>query len=163
MEFYPSLITLHIIFAGMWLTSFISNSFFKSAIVRSKNKNGEKKFIHLYLTYANFLGMIASVGILLTGILMVSMNPGYGFFQMTANHWLAAKQIVMVVILVIIGAFLIPTAKRLRLSIGADLDSPAPVSEDGYKELQKLFKLGTTLNILVLLNFLLAITHRYFG
>ncbi len=163
MEFYPSIITLHIIFAGMWLSSFVSHPFLKSTIIRNKNKNGEKKFIHLYLTFSSRLGMITSLGILITGIIMVSMNPGYGFFQMSANHWLATKQIIMVAILVILGAYIIPTSKKLRTVIGQDLDNNAPISEEGYKSLYKLFKLGTTIGILVLINFLLAITHIYFG
>ena len=162
MEFYPTLIALHIIFAGMWLSSFVSHPFLKSTIKKNKNKSGEKKFINFYLNFSSRMGMITALGILITGIIMVAMNPGYGFFQMSANHWLATKQIIMVAILVILGAYIIPTSKKLRAIIGEDLESNAPITDAGYQSLYKLFNLGTTIGILVLINFLLAVTHIYY-
>lgn len=162
MTYYSTIYTLHIVFAGIWLVNFFSDPILKKFIVKNRNKNGEKKFIHLYLTMGNFLGMIGSIGILLTGITMVSLNPNYTFFQMTGNHWLTAKQIIMVVILVLIGAFLIPTAKKTRAAIGTDLESNSFISDEGYNNLSKLFKIGTAINILIVINFLFAITHRYF-
>lgn len=162
MEFYPTIITLHIIFAGIWLSSFVSDPFLKSTITKNKNKSGEKKFINLYLNFSSRLGMIAALGILITGIVMVSMNSGYGFFRMSSNHWLATKQIIMVAILVILGVYIIPTSKKLRTIIGQDLENNAPISDEGYASLHKLFKLETTIGILVLINFLLAVTHIYY-
>lgn len=163
MEFYPTIFTLHIIFAGIWLVNFISGPVLKNFIIKNKQKPGERKFIIMFLTLTNLFGMIGSTGILLTGIGMTALNPGYGFFQMTANHWLATKQIIMVILLLIIFVYVIPQAKKIRTSLGSDLDSSAPISEEGYKNLAKMGKLGTTINVLVLINFLLAITHRFFG
>ena len=162
MIYYFTILTLHIISAGVWLVNLFSDPILRGSIIKNRNKIGEKKFIHLYLTLVNFLGMIGSIGILVTGITMVSMNPDYSFFQMNGNHWLTAKQILMIILLVLIGAFLIPTAKKIRLALGDDLESSAPLSDDGYKNLNKLFKIGTVINIIVLVNFLFAITHRYF-
>jgi hypothetical protein len=84
--------TMHIIFAGMWLINLISDSVLKRYILKNKNKSGEKKFIHLYLTFTNLFGMVGAMGILITGIVLVTLNPFYGFFQMNGNHWLTAKQ-----------------------------------------------------------------------
>lgn len=163
MEFYPTLYTLHIIFAGIWLINLVSDSFLKGVISKNKHKSGERKFISLYLTFVNLFGMIGSTGILISGILITAMNPGYGFFQMSGNHWLAAKQIIMVVILLIIFVFVIPQAKKIRISLGKDLETSEGVSEEGYRLLTKLFKINTAINLLVLINFLFAITHRYLG
>ena len=66
----------------------------------------------------NLFGMIGAIGILITGITMVVQNPAYGFFSMSSNHWLATKQILMVVLLIILGGFIIPTAKKLELPLG---------------------------------------------
>ena len=155
--------TMHIIFAGMWLINLISDSVLKGYILKNKNKSGEKKFIHLYLTFTNLFGMVGAMGILITGIVLVTLNPFYGFFQMNGNHWLTAKQALMVILLIILGAFLIPTAKKVRTSIGNDLEKQGGLSEEGYKNLQKLFKLNMIINLIVLINFLFAITHRFFG
>ena len=162
MEFYPTLYTLHIISAGIWLANLISSPILKKYIINNKQKPGEKKFIILSATISNAVGMTGAIGILLTGIIMTSLNPGYGFFQMSANHWLTTKQIVMVVILIIIFVFLIPRAKALKAELNKDLEGSEPISAEGYQNLMKMGKLGMTVGWLVLLNFLLAITHRFF-
>ena len=162
MEFYPTLLTLHIISAGIWLSNLISSQILKKFIIKNKQKPGEKKFIILSATISNAIGMTGAIGILITGIIMTAMNPGYGFFQMSANHWLTAKQIVMVIILVIIFAFLIPRAKKVNAELNKDLEGPEPISAEGYQNIMKMGKLGMTVGMLVVLNFLLAITHRFF-
>jgi len=155
--------TLHIIFAGTWLINLISDSVLKGYILKNKNKSGEKKLIHLYLTFTNLFGMVGALGILITGITLVFLNPYYSFFQMNGNHWLTAKQTLMIVLLIILGAFLIPTAKKVRSSIEKDIENQGGLSETGYESLYKLFKLNMVINIIVLINFLFAITHRFFG
>jgi hypothetical protein len=161
MEYYPTMLTMHIIFAGIWLVNFMAHLILKRSISQNKNKPGEKKLISLYLSFTNFLGMLGSMGILLTGMLLTTWNPGYGFFQMTANHWLVSKQIIMVVILLITFVLVIPKAKKLRAELGADAGSNSQISTEGYEYLNKLYKFGALINYLVLLNFLFAITHRF--
>ncbi|PKL82542.1 MAG: hypothetical protein CVV24_09545 [Ignavibacteriae bacterium HGW-Ignavibacteriae-3] len=154
---------LHVVFAGIWLINFVTDILLRRFIITNKNKIGEKKFIHLYMTFANLFGIIGSTGILITGITLVIQNPAYGFFSMSSNHWLATKQILMVVLLIILAGFIIPTAKKVRAAIGIDLENHSELSEEGFRNLQKLFKLNTTINIIVVINFLLAITHRFIG
>ena len=158
---YLLIIKLHIIFAGMWLINLAAYPILRSATVNNKNKSGEKKFIHLYLTFANLFGMIGGLGILATGISMVTENSLYGFFQFTSNHWLATKQILMVVLLIILGAVIIPTSKKVRAAIGSDFEKNEQLSDDVYKNLNKLFKWNVVINFIVLINFLLAITHNF--
>jgi uncharacterized membrane protein len=142
--------------------NFISAPVIKSFIIKNKQKQGERKFITLYLSLINLPGMIGATGILISGITMTALNPGYGFFQMTANHWLAAKQIIMIVLLLIIFVYVIPIAKKIRAALGNDLESSSQISEAGYRHLAKMYKLSSIINYLVLLNFLLAVTHRFF-
>ena len=160
---YTLLLHLHIVFAGIWLINLLTDLLLRNYIISNKNKIGEKKFIHLYLTFANLFGMVGAIGILVTGITMITQNPAYGFFRMSSNHWLATKQILMVVLLIILAGFIIPTAKKVRTAIGKDLENNDMINEIAHKNLQKLFKLNTAINIIVLINFLLAITHRFLG
>lgn len=163
MEYYPTLITLHIIFAGGWLMSLLTDGILKKLILNKKNGNDVKIFISLYLKITNLFGIIGASGILLTGIVMVLLNSGYGFFDMSANHWLATKQILMVILLLIIFVFIIPAAKKIRKEINAELEASSKISEDTNKLLSKIYKLNMAINIIVVLNFLFAITHRYIG
>jgi hypothetical protein len=91
------------------------------------------------------------------------MNPGFGFFQMTANHWLTTKQILMVVLLIVIFAFVIPNAKKLRTSINNEINKQIPLGDDAYRNLRKAYRLNFIINVIVLINFLFAITHRFLG
>lgn len=159
---YLFVFKFHLIFAGIWLINFLTDFILRGYIIKNRNKNGEKKFVHLYLTFANLLGMIGAAGILITGITLVSLNSSFGYFQTAANHWLTAKQVLMTLLLIILAVFIIPTAKKVRTAIGKDLESPSAISDEGYKYLHELFKLNTTINVIVLINFLLAITHRFF-
>jgi hypothetical protein len=162
MQFYPLIFTFHIVLSGIWLVVFIAEPIFKSSINKSKGKSSETGLISLYLKFVNMLGMIGAVGILITGILMVSMNPGYGFFEFSANHWLVSKQIVMVVILILLGWKLIPTAKKLRLSISNDLNSPVEDKTQVHENLKKLYQVNFQMNLLVLINFLMAVTRVFY-
>lgn len=160
MSFYPTIMTLHIIFAGIWLVTFFLDTIFKN-IIKSKLDNPDKQVISLYLRFGNLFGAIGSLGILITGIIMVNMNPGYGFFDMTANHWLATKQVIMVVILVLIFTSIVPTAKKLRSEIEKNLNENS--TEELKTNLTKMFKVTASVNGLVILNLLLALTHRFIG
>ena len=159
---YSFIYIFHLIFAGIWLINFLTDFLLRGYVIKNRNKIGEKKIIHLYLTFANLFGMIGALGILITGITLVSVNSAFGYFQTSINHWLTAKQILMTILLIILAVFVIPTAKKVRAAIGKDLESHSAISEEGYKKLHELFKLNTIINIIVLINFLLAITHRFF-
>ncbi|NMB80738.1 MAG: hypothetical protein GYA14_02860 [Ignavibacteria bacterium] len=82
MEYYPTLVTLHIIFAGGWLFSIVTDIIFKRFIKNFNGTNKENTLIDLYLKVTNLPGIISSSGILITGIIMTLLNPGYGFFDM---------------------------------------------------------------------------------
>jgi hypothetical protein len=105
------------------------------------------------------LGIIGAVGILVTGIWMILMDVGYGFFDFSGNHWLATKQIVMVVILILLGWKLIPTAKKVRLAISDELKSPVDDKSNVHENLKKLYSVGFQINLLVIINFLMAVTR----
>lgn len=161
MSFYPTLMTLHIIFAGIWLINLVTDSVLKNKVKTELKNNSGIQMISLYLQFGNLLGMIGAIGILVSGIVLVSMNPGYGFFDMTSNHWLATKQIITVIILIMIFAVIIPTSKKVRNDIENNLNSGE--NKNLEENLKKLFKINASINGLVVLNFLFAITHRFIG
>ncbi len=152
MNIYPTYITLHILFAGIWLSFFITEFVLRGRINKEVSV---KENISSYLMFTNIFGISGSIGILLTGILLV-VNSGYGFFDMSSNHWLAAKQIILVLILLITFSMVIPTAGEIRRELGKDGDMPK-------NNLKKLFKANIIINALVLVNFLFAITYRFYA
>ena len=152
MNMYPTYITLHILFAGIWLSFFATEFILRGRINR---EIAVKENVSNYLMLTNVFGISGSIGILLTGILLV-LNSGYGFFDMSSNHWLASKQIILVLILIITFSMVIPTAGELRRELKKD-DELMPKSN-----LKKLFRANIIINVLVLINFLFAITYRFY-
>ncbi len=148
MEFYEIVVAFHVIFSGIWLAGFITDYIFRKKMFYRKD------LIPVYLTFSNFTGMVASTGILLTGIYLVSASGNYHFFQMDGNHWLTTKQIIFVVLLVLIFTGIIPAAKKVKNSLD---DGSGDVSEKTSLLLKKLLKFTAIMNILVLINFILAL------
>ncbi len=153
MNIYPTYITLHILFAGIWLSFFITELILRGRINKEVSV---KENVLSYLMFTNIFGISGSIGILLTGIMLV-LNSGFGFFDMSSNHWLAAKQIILVVILLITFSMVIPTAGEIRRELEKDSDK-MPMGN-----IKKLFKANIIINFLVLLNFLFAITYRFYA
>ncbi|MCF6271403.1 MAG: hypothetical protein L3J41_16955 [Melioribacteraceae bacterium] len=154
MNMYQTYISLHIIFAGVWLSFFIIELVLRGRINKEISVNEN---VTNYLRFTNIFGISGSMGILLTGILLVMVNSGFGFFDMSNNHWLATKQIILIVILIITIAMLIPASRSISKELKVN-------SETLQKSnLKKIFKANTIINSLVLVNFLFAITRRFYS
>lgn len=157
MKFYPSLITIHIIFAGIWLIFFAADIILKRQVQNAAVSEVKNKMISLYLQFTNLFGIVGSVGIAVTGITLVLLNPGYGFFDMSHAHWLATKQILFVIILINTFLRIIPASKKLRLLIEQQ-------DNDGVeKQFIVVTKINLLINVLVILNLVFAITHRFYS
>jgi len=156
MKFYPTFLTLHIVFAGVWIIFFAVDIVLKSKINDSNEKNMKYKLMELYLHLTNLFGIVGFVGIALTGIALVSLNPGYGYFDMSHAHWLATKQIIFIIILVNTFFRIIPAAKKLRNYIKNEEDKVDA-------QFNSVTRINLLINILVIINFIFAITHRFLG
>jgi Predicted integral membrane protein (DUF2269). len=162
MNIFPVILVVHIISSVIWLGAFPFLLFLEKALNKAKGKPAERRLASFYLFVSNISGMIGMTGILLTGIALVFVLPYYSFFDFSSNHWLAAKQVIMVILAVMVFALIIPAGKKVRSLIGTNLDAGEPLADDFYAAYNKLSKVSLTANLLVLINFLLAITHRFF-
>jgi hypothetical protein len=157
MKYYTTYVTLHIIFAGMWLIFFAADIILKRQIENASQFDLKKKLISLYLQFTNLFGIVGSVGIAVTGIIIVILNPSWGFFDMSHAHWLATKQILFVIILLNTFLRIIPAAKKLRDSMEQN------DNEAINNQFKSVTKINLLITILVILNFVFAITHRFYS
>jgi hypothetical protein len=153
MQVYSLIVTIHVFFASLWLVNFIVDFIFRKKMF----EKGE--LIPVYLSFSNLLGIISSMGILVTGIFIVTDNPGYQFFQLNGNHWLTTKQIIFVFLLLLIFIGIIPAAKKVKKSF---MEEQPEVGVKTEESLKKLLKLTFLMNIMVLINFLLGLSGRFF-
>lgn len=159
MTLHSILVVLHVLSVIIWLGFVPADLILRSQITRSRGKESEGALISTYLKLANLTGIIGMTGVLLTGILLVSSLSYYSFFDFSSNHWLATKQVIMVILLLIVFLMLIPGAKKLRLALNSAHNG---FPENETNKLNKVYNTVTLINILVLINFLLGITHRFF-
>jgi hypothetical protein len=157
MKYYSTYVTLHIIFAGMWLIFFAAEIILKNQIENATKVDIKNKLMSIYLQFTNLFGIVGSVGIAVTGIIMVLLNPSWGFFDMSHAHWLATKQILFVIILLNTFLRIIPASKKLRTLISQD------DNDTTYVQYRSVVKLNLIINVLVILNFVFAITHRFYS
>lgn len=157
MKYYTTYVTLHIIFAGMWLIFFAADIILKRQIENASQLDLKKKLISLYLQFTNLFGIVGSVGIAVTGIIIVILNPSWGFFDMSHAHWLATKQILFVIILLNTFLRIIPAAKKLRVLMEQN------DNEAINNQFKSVTKINLLITILVILNFVFAITHRFYS
>lgn len=160
MTLYPIIIVIHVLSAVAWLSFLPIDYILRKNFREDKNILVQKKLISIWLKTANLLGIIGISGILVTGIILVSISPYYSFFQFTANHWLATKQVLMVVLIIVTFVYLIPNAKKLTSKINNVLENETTLNENVNHDIDKVGKILSVINVLVLINFLLAITHK---
>jgi len=161
MTLYPIVIVLHILSAIAWLSFLPIDYILRKSIRESENITSKKELISVWLKTSNLLGIIGMTGILITGIVMVSMNDYYSFFQFSMNHWLATKQVFMVVLIITTFAFLIPSVKKLSGDLSASIKEDDIVESSIDSKVDKIGKILSVINVLVLINLLLAVTHKY--
>ncbi|MBN8544900.1 MAG: hypothetical protein J0L60_02105 [Ignavibacteria bacterium] len=163
MPLIPILKIVHIVSAGLWLSLLIYGIILRSRINNAKGMPEEKGLILTWISSLNLIGIVGSMGVLLTGLYLSLAIESYGFFKFAsgANHWLYTKQFVMVIILILIGAVMIPSAKKIKGLLLPGLKSDQPLNEEAYTLLGKLKRVDLSINTLVILNILMAFS-RYF-
>lgn len=159
MQYYNTFLAFHILFGGMWLVNLVINAILNKKVKNENDFSARKNIIAVQLVLTKIIGAIGAAGILITGIILVSQNPGFGFFVFSSNHWLVSKQIIMVILLVMIFAMIIPQSKALRT---ATLEAEK-MNDDIEQKLSKVNATSLIMNILVVINILFALSHRFMG
>jgi hypothetical protein len=162
------LIILHKIFAVIWLGMIPADILIRSFLLKGENPEqtilANRGTVSIWLKLLNITGMIGMTGLLITGILAVLRMPGYGFFQFAGGqqHWLATKQLLTVVLIVITGAVVIPTGRKIRLALAANPENDPALLQELVVNIRKLAQFASIIGILIALNYLLAVTRFLF-
>jgi len=119
---YNLFLLLHIFFAGMVLSLFPFSMFMKGRKARSKGTVVELYNIQLEFGVGRFMGMIGGIGLLIAGGAMTGIGkmPWFAFGN-DQFIWLAVKQTVYVVVLILNFGFMMPVAKKAMPLIAQQL------------------------------------------
>jgi len=157
MSIYSLLIVIHIVSATIWVGSFPADFILRKAIKTTDDFSQKSLLVKVWMRVLNLSGIVGLTGILSSGVLL-SITYGYGFLDFTSsgNHWLYTKQLLTIAIIYILVKALIPTAKKISLAINV-----GDYGDNFTENIKKLDNIVNIQNILVLINFLLAILRKF--
>lgn len=153
---YQVFIILHIFCASMLLALIPLGLWFRMNAKKIVGTPAELSAIATEFGIGRFLGMFGGIGLLITGGAMAGMSH-YGWFDFTNYAWLAWKETVYVVILIVNFATMVPVGKKTMPLVLAKMKSGG-VADDAIRAgARKAAIIGMVLNVLALVNLTLGV------
>lgn len=146
---------LHILCASAVLALIPLSMWFRSYIKKVSGTPAELTAIATEFGIGRFMGMIGTIGLLVTGGAMTGIAH-YGWFDFTNYAWLAWKQTVYVIILMISFGTMVPTAKKTMPLVMAKMKTGGLADDTIRAGARRAAIIGTTMQVLALLNLVLG-------
>jgi hypothetical protein len=156
---YTVFLILHIIVAGCWISILFANIAMMGNLTKAQGTVGELYLMRSVISIGSVMGNIGGIGILITGFGLVGIQH-MGIFPFGVVNWLALKQTIFVILLVMTFAMMVPRVKMLRRLIAEELAGPdaSKGASNGLRsQLGGIRTLGMMMNVLVLCNIILGV------
>ena len=152
------LLTFHIISAGIWISQFPLSLLLNQVTKRMAGTPGERAITMARGQLLGGLGQYGGMGILITGLGLILLE-GLGFLGIggPTPAWLMIKQVIYVIALILVFAVIQPAGKRAALAMQQAAQSGGPVSEEARAAARRAEQVSHLLNLLVLVNIILAV------
>lgn len=154
---YPFILNIHIISYLIWIFSFFGSMyfFFKIRNTTTGSKPDLMRKERLVSTIGGHLGFL---GIFITGGIMVSLKSGprMGWFNFAEHGWLAWKQVLFIIAIILIFAFVMPGSAKLKRAINERVDL-----NKIEKIWSKTFFFSLMVYVIVLINTILGINKPF--
>jgi len=155
---YTVFVILHIICAGIWFSLGIVNMLLMTQAGKKRGTAAELAHMSSQALCGRIMGMIGGIGILLTGGAITGIMS-LGWFPFGTTNWLATKQTIFVILLILSFAVMMPKGKKIDAMIATESASPN-ASKGASSELRAamgtLKTVGILMNLLVLTNIILG-------
>lgn len=147
----------HILSSIAWLGAFVANFFLAFQVGKAFESPREKELMRSERKATSIGAHFGAVGILISGWVMSVMpgGPQWGWFNIPLYNWLAIKQLVFIIILVLVG-FSIKKSVSFKRKLKSERGTV--VSEDARKKWKAAYVLSLVIYFLVVLNTYLGIT-----
>ncbi|MDX1637955.1 MAG: hypothetical protein R3281_08305 [Balneolaceae bacterium] len=96
---------VHIVSYIAWLLALVGSLYFAWKAGKAYRSEGEKKFMQLERRSTSIGAHLGALGILISGGALASIpsGPQWGWFNFEMHSWLAVKQAIFFVILILVG------------------------------------------------------------
>ncbi|MBN2731434.1 MAG: hypothetical protein JXR26_03290 [Balneolaceae bacterium] len=148
---------LHILSSVAWLAAFGTTLFFAFRVGRAFASLREKELMRSERKASSIGAHFGAAGILISGWVMSVMpgGPQWGWFNIPLYNWLAIKQLVFIIILVLVG-FSIKKSASFRRKLKDERGTV--IRAEARKKWKSAYVLSLVIYFLVVLNTYLGIT-----
>jgi hypothetical protein len=151
----------HVFFASMTLALLPVMMILRRKIAMSKGTPAELTTMGTMLWIGRLMGMVGGLGLLLTGGALTGIET-YKWFSFSEFPWLAWKQTIFVVILIINFAFMMPSSKKMEALMNKQ-EASGGLATDEIRALgAKLGMFGMIMNLLALAAMTLGVSKGIF-
>ncbi len=152
------LLILHIIFAGTWVGLGVANLILDGMAANQRGTFGELPTMKAQARLGTVLGSMSGIGLLITGGAYTGLM-GLGWFPFGTLNWLAAKQVIFVILLALSFGIMMPKGKKIDRMIESEMASPN-ATNGASNELRQMMGVLKSVGILM---FLLVLTNVVLG
>jgi uncharacterized membrane protein len=142
---------LHIISYFSWLAAFAASLFLAFKAGRAFKSPGEKKFIKWERKVTSIGAHLGAAGILISGWVMsvIPGGPQWGWFNIPLYNWLAIKQLLFIIILILVGFSI---AKSISFKKQISHDEGDLVSDQARQKWKSAYTISLVIYFLVAIN-----------
>lgn len=150
---------IHIVSYIAWLIAFAGSLFFASKVRSEDDALMKRKFMRSERLVTSIGAHLGALGILISGGAMASIpsGPQWGWMNFQLYPWLAVKQILFFVILVLVG-FSIKRSRAFKKRMKKEKDV---LSTETSEKWNSAYRMSLAVYLLVLINTFLGLTKPF--
>lgn len=153
---------IHIVSYISWLLAFVVSLFFGAKVRAEEDAVTKRKFMRSERLATSIGAHIGALGILISGGAMASIpsGPQWGWFSFQLYPWLAIKQIIFIIILVLV-VFSIKRSRAFKNRLKQEEGNV--LSTDTSEKWASAYRMSMMVYALVIVNTILGWTKPLFG
>jgi uncharacterized membrane protein len=140
---------IHILSAIVWLLAFLISLFWAVRALYASKTTREKQFMLRERKMTSIGAHFGAVGILITGSIISSIGPAWGWFPFHTFTWLAVKQLVFIAILILVF-FSVKKSNAFKKQIRGE--NSEKVSKQARQKWKRAYIISLAVYLLVVLN-----------
>jgi len=151
---------IHVVSYISWLLAFIASLFYAAKVRGEDDAVQKRKYMRTERMATSIGAHIGALGILISGGAMTSIpsGPQWGWFNFQLYPWLAVKQIIFLVILVLV-AFSI----KRSVAFKKHMRNEEVLSTETSEKWASAYRMSLVVYLLVVVNTFLGLTKINFG
>ena len=146
---------IHIVSYIAWLLAFVGSLFYGAKVQAEEDAVQKRKFMRAERFTTSIGAHVGALGILISGGALASIpsGPQWGWFSFQLYPWLALKQLIFVVILVLVG-FSIKRSVAFKKRMRQEEDVLSSETSDKWS---KAYRMSLAVYLLVVVNTILGL------